>query len=229
MQHEINSIIEKLKSSGSEKNIAGMARFGISSVNTLGVSMPEIRALAKSIKKNHPLAIELWESGIHECKILAALTADPTLTTPIMMDSWVAEIDSWDVCDQACFNLFDKTPYAKEKVYYWAESDEEFTRRAAFALLAGMAVHWKRVPDAEFVPYLDLIIKYSFDGRNFVKKAVNWALRQIGKRSFMLNDLALETCESIMSKYPDNKAAQWIAKDAMRELTNDKIRARIKR
>jgi 3-methyladenine DNA glycosylase AlkD len=227
----INSkeIIEYLKSMRDENNISGMSRFGISSVNTLGVTMPEIRAVAKQIKKNNMLALELWDSEIHECRILAALIAEPKEITPETMDKWVSEMDSWDVCDQACFNLFDKTPYAKDKVFQWAISDFEFTRRAAFALLAGMAIHWKKVNDELFLPYFDLIYQYSTDERNFVKKAVNWALRQIGKRSYYLSGEAIELSERILSELNFSKSAQWIAKDAIKELTNEKIRFRIKR
>ncbi len=222
-------IIEHLKTLRNENNINGMARFGISSVNTLGVSMPDIRDIAKHVKKNHTLALQLWDSEIHECRILAALIASPSEMTSETMDKWVSEIDSWDVCDQACFNIFDKTPFAKEKVFQWAVSEMEFTRRAAFALLAGMAIHWKKVNDNEFLPYFDLIFKYSTDNRNFVKKAVNWALRQIGKRSFYLNDKAIELSEKLLIKLPESKSAQWIAKDAIKELSSDKIRVRIKR
>ena len=229
MNTKSKEIIEQLKTMRNEKNIIGMSRFGISSVNTLGISMPVIRAYAKEIKKNHELALELWDSNIHEACILAVLIANPKEMLAETMDKWVDTIDSWDVCDQACFNIFDKTPFAKDKVYLWAESEKEFTRRAAFALLAAMAIHRKKVNDDEFLPYFDLIYKYSTDERNFVKKAVNWALRQIGKRSFYLNEKSLELANTIINELNYSKSAIWIAKDAIKELSNEKIKARIKR
>ena len=216
-------IVADLRAQKNPKNIEGMARFGINPKNTLGISIPYLRALAKQIKKDlpkvverHELARKLWESEIHEGRILAAFIDDPELITNKQMDSWVAAFDSWDVCDQVCSNLFDKTNTAFEKAGQWAKSDREFVRRAGFALMAALAVHDKKASDADFTQFFPLIKKYSIDERNFVRKAVNWALRQIGKRNQNLHRLAIETAKEIGQL--DSKSARWIAKDALREL-----------
>jgi 3-methyladenine DNA glycosylase AlkD len=199
-----------------------MARFGINPENTLGISIPTLRSLAKEIGKDHALAEELWTSGIHEARILAAFIDDPKQVTEEQMDRWVAEFDSWDVCDQACGSLFDRTPFAYQKALEWSARDEEFVRRAAFALMAYLAVHDKKAGDDKFEGFFPLIVAAATDERNFVKKAVNWALRQIGKRNQNLNAKAIETAQDI-SKI-DSKAARWIANDALKELTSDRIK-----
>lgn len=226
---KLQEIIDTMQGLANPENVKGMARFGISSANTLGISMPEIRNMAKIIKRDHFLAIQLWDSGIHEAKILAALIADPKVITMEMMDKWVSEFDSWDVCDQVCGNLFEKTPYYDTKIFEWAIDEREYVRRASFALIAYCAVHQKKRNDDEFLQYFEIILQYSTDERNFVKKAVNWAIRQIGKRSFYLNEKALELCTNIQQIHPNSKSAKWITADAIRELNDDKIRARIKR
>ncbi len=222
-------IIEILHSKANPSNVIGMARFGISSKNTLGVSMPGIREIAKIIKKNHELAIELWDSEIHEARILAGLIAEPKKMTKTLADKWVADFDSWDVCDQVCSNLLDKVEFRDEKIFQWAESDEEFIRRAAFATIATDAVHNKKRDDEEYLQFFPIIIKYASDNRNFVRKAVNWAIRQIGKRSAYLNIKAIELCEELLRIYPEDKTVRWICADALRELTSEKILARIKK
>ena len=222
-------IIKVLREFANPENVQGMARFGIASENTLGVSMPIIRQIAKDVKKNHQLALELWDSGIHEAKILAALVAEAKLLTESEMDKWVAEFDSWDVCDQVCGNLFDKSQYFEKKIFEWAIDEREFVRRAAFALIAYSAVHHKKRNDDEYLNYAEIIIKYSNDDRNFVRKAVNWAIRQIGKRSHYLNKKAQELCCEILNAHPNSKSAKWIVSDAMRELKDEKIIARINR
>ena len=202
-----------------------MARYGINSNGTLGITIPQLRELAKQIGTDHALALELWRSGIHDARTLASMIDDPTLVTPEQMDDWVKDFDSWDVCDQVCGNLFDRTPYAFTKVAEWSDREEEFVRRAAFALLAGLSVHDKRASDSAFVACFPLIVAASTDERNFVKKAVNWALRNIGKRNPALNQLAIELARQI--QMIDSKAARWIASDALRELSSEKVQARL--
>jgi 3-methyladenine DNA glycosylase AlkD len=191
-------IIKLLKSHSNPKNVAGMARFGINSKNTLGISMPFLRNLGKKIGKDHNLALKLWQSKIHEAMILAVLIDDPKLVTEKQMDSWVKDFDSWDVCDQACLNLFDKTEFAWDKVIEWSKRKEEFVKRAGFALMAVLAVHDKKAKDEQFIKLFPIIKRESTDERNFVKKAVNWALRQIGKRNANLNKQALKIAEEIL-------------------------------
>ena len=211
--------MRKLKSLANPKNVAGMARFGISAKNTLGVSIPSLRAIAKQKenRKNHALALELWKTGIHEARILAALVDDSNQVTDAQMESWVKDFDSWDACDQVCSNLFDKTEFARAKAFEWAGRKEEFVKRAGFVLMAALAVHDKKSNDAAFVKFLPIIVREAKDERNFVKKAVNWALRQIGKRNETLKKLAMQTATKIAKS--DSKSARWIAKDALRELS----------
>ena len=220
-------IIAELRKNGSEYNRNGMARFGINVDKAFGVNVPVMRTLAKLIGKNHELAIELWESGYHEARHVAAMIDDPKLVTKAQMNNWVRDFNSWDICDGTCSNLFKKTPYAIEKIYEWCEKKDEYVRRAGFSLMCYVAVHHKTRDDEEFLEFLPLIKKFSIDERNFVKKAVNWALRQIGKRSRFLNEEALKVAKEIHAL--DSKSAKWIANDAIRELTNPKILARIKR
>src|SRR5438046_1701983 len=179
----LEQVIALLREHASPQAVQGMARFGISSTQTLGVAIPTLRRIAKDIGMDHPLAIELWRSGIHEARILASMIADPRLVSPEQMEEWVSDFDSWDVCDQVCGNLFDKTPYAYQKAMEWCHREQEFVRRAGFVLMAELAVHDKRASDEAFLPFFPLIKQYATDERNLVKKAVNWALRQIGKRN----------------------------------------------
>jgi 3-methyladenine DNA glycosylase AlkD len=220
-------IIEYLRGQGSEKNVLGMARFGISSKNTFGAPMPIIRELGKRIKKNHSLALELWDTEIHEARILASLIADSDELEPQTMDDWTNDFDSWDVCDQTCGNLYCYSKYADSKIFQWAESDKEFVRRTAFALIAYLAVRRKKVSDEEFYKFFDIIIEHSIDERNFVRKAVNWAIRQMGKRSMNMREEILKLCEQIVSANPNSKSAKWIVQDAVRELNDEKIINRI--
>lgn len=223
---QAEEIVNKLKSLSNPANVKGMARFGINPENTLGIPMPVLRNTAKEIGKDHQLALELWNTGIHECRILAALVDIPNLVTEDQMECWVKDFDSWDVCDQCCLNLFDKTKFAYEKAFEWSTRNEEFIKRAGFALIAVLAVHDKKADDSKFVNFLPLIVSESADERNFVKKAVNWALRQIGKRNHKLNKVTLNTCKEILKI--NSKSAKWIASDAIKELTNEKILQRIK-
>jgi len=211
-------VVAELRKLGSEKNRAGMARFGINTERAFGISIQQLRPLARKYKKNHGLAQALWESGFHEARLLACFIDDPKLVTSKQMDTWAAAFDSWDLCDQACMKLFDKTPFVEEKIVKWAKDKREFVRRAAFALLAGYAVHGKGVPDTNYRRLLPLIEEYSADERNFVRKAVNWALRQIGKRSPELHKPALALSKKLAAS--DDKTARWIGKDAGKELSD---------
>lgn len=213
-------IITELKSQRNETNIAGMARFGIGGNNVLGISIPVLRKMAKKIGTDHDLALKLWKSGIHEARILAGYIDDPILVTEVQMEEWVKDFDSWDVCDQISTGIFDQTQFNWKKALEWSKREEEFVKRAGFALMAGIAVHDKKAEDTEFIKFLDAIKREAGDERNFVKKAVNWALRNIGKRNKNLCQIALKYSEEI-SKL-NSKSAKWIAKDATRELKSRK-------
>src|SRR6266702_4247885 len=212
----LEQVIALLQQQANPQAVQGMARFDISSARTLGVSIPVLRSIAKDIGRNHLLAQELWRSGIHEARILASMIADPHLVSPEQMEEWVNDFDSWDICDQVCGNLFDKTAYAYHKAMEWPHREQEFVRRAGFVLMAELAVHDKRAADEAFLPFFPLIKQYAVDERNFVKKAVNWALRQIGKRNNYLRALAVDCAQEI--KTLDSSAARWLANDALREL-----------
>jgi len=209
-------IIAALESHANPANVAGMARYGINPKGTLGVTIPLIRALAKKAGRSHDLAAELWESGVHEARILAALVDDPSRVTRRQMDRWVRDLDSWDVCDQVCSNLFRYTPFAFAKAGEWARARPEFVRRAGFSLMAGLAVKAKDASNAQFEAFFPLIAEAAVDDRNMVRKAVNWALRQIGKRNPNLRKLAIARAEEVRNL--DSRAARWIASDALREL-----------
>jgi 3-methyladenine DNA glycosylase AlkD len=223
----LEKYLNQLKSLADPEAAAGMARFGINPDNTLGVSIPTLRKMAKEIGKNHILAQQFWSSGIHEARILAGMVDDPGEVTGGQMELWAADFDSWDVCDQVCSNLFDKTLFAYQKAHEWSGKEEEFVKRAGFVLMAALSVHDKKVGDEKFLEFLPLIKKGALDERNFVKKAVNWALRQIGKRNLDLNKAAIKTANDIQKI--DSKAAKWIASDALRELTDEKIRKRFRK
>ena len=220
-------ILREMKAHANPANVEGMAKFGINPKGTLGLSMPFLRKMAKQIGVDHELAGRLWRSGIHEARILAALIDDPALVTPGQMEAWIQDFDSWDVCDQVCGNLFDRTRSGRRKAAAWARKNPEFERRAGFALMAAVAWHDKEAQDELFLEYLLIIERYAFDERNFVKKAVNWALRNIGKRNRALNKAAVACARRIAKQ--ESRAARWIAKDAIRELTNPKTITRIKK
>jgi 3-methyladenine DNA glycosylase AlkD len=221
------TILARLKSLANPAAAAGMSRFGINAENTLGVSIPVLRTLAREIGRHHRLAEALWGSAIHEARILAAMVDDPRQVTEAQMDHWAADFDSWDVCDQVCSNLFDKTPFAFEKAITWSRRPKEFVKRAGFVLMAALAVHDKQAADDSFAPCLLRIQAEANDGRNFVKKAVNWALRQIGKRNLPLNAQAIATANQIGSL--GTPAARWVAADALRELTSPAVKTRLDR
>jgi len=222
---EYEEVINRLKSLSNPKNVEGMARFGINSESALGVSTPDLRKLAKEIGKNHKMAQKLWSSGIHEARILASMVDEPEKTTEKQMDKWIKDFDSWDVCDQCCMNLFWQVPFIYKKAKEWCSRKEEFERRAGFAMMAVLALKDKKAEDKKFDQFFPLIKKYSTDERNFVKKAVNWALRQIGKRNMNLNKKAIEVAKEIQKI---DSSVKWIATDALRELTSDTIQKRLK-
>lgn len=228
-------IVKKLKMRSDAKNVEGMERFGIHPRDEkLGVSMPDIRKIAteclagikKDNVKRHKLGGELWQTKIHEARILASIVDLPEMVDEQQMERWVRGFDSWDLCDQVCMNLFDKTPFAFEKAKEYAQKGKEFVKRAGFALMAALAVHDKGAKDSEFIKFFPLIKKSADDERNFVRKAVNWSLRQIGKRNMVLNKRAIKVAKEIQKL--NNKTAKWIANDALRELTSSAVRARLK-
>jgi 3-methyladenine DNA glycosylase AlkD len=220
-------IIKNLRLMENPENREGMSRFGINTSSALGVPMPLLRGMAKQIGRDHLLAARLWESGIHEARILACLIDVPESVTEEQMDTWVRDFNSWDLCDQCCSNLFDKTLFAWEKAVSWSGNNEEYVRRAGFVLMAALAVHDKKAPDERFLSFFPLIIRESGDERNFVKKAVNWALRQIGKRSPLLNTRAIETARVLLKS--DNPASRWIGRDALKELTSEPVQKKLRR
>ena len=209
-------ILDALRSRANPANVAGMARYGINPRGTLGVPVAELRRLAREIGRDHALAAQLWDSGIHEARILATIVDDAALVTRRQMDAWARDFDSWDVCDQACQNLFRYSPHAWHMAVKWSGAKREFVRRAAFSLMAGLAGKARGVPDARFESLLSLIAAASTDDRNMVKKAVNWALRAIGKRNQDLRRAAMAAAMRIRAL--DSASARWIASDALREL-----------
>ena len=203
-----------------------MARYGIDTSRAVGVSVTELRRIARGLGRDHELAAALWASGVHEARILASLVDEPARVSEAQMDAWVADLDSWDVCDGVCGNLFDRTPFALAKAIEWSTREPEFEKRAGFALMAWAAVHRKDLPDATFASLLPLIREQATDDRNYVKKAVSWALRQIGKRDAALNVEAIRTAEEI--ERMDGRSSRWIARDALRELRSDAVQARLR-
>jgi 3-methyladenine DNA glycosylase AlkD len=228
-------VLAELRARSGAENVAGMARFGISPTDTLGVPMSHVRAIASDARRTldrdpsacHELASLLWASGIHEARIAASLIDDPRLVGEEQMGRWVADLDSWDVCDTLCNNLFRKAEPAWAMAAEWPCHTEEFVKRAGFVLGATLAVHDKAADDARFLPLLALAERECTDERNFVKKAINWQIRQIGKRSAMLNAEALACCERILATHPESSVARWVARGALRELRNDAVRTRL--
>ncbi len=223
---QITILIKQLKSLENKESLKGMARFGIQTENAFGISIPQLRALAKEHKKAHELSLSLWQSGYHEARILASMIDDPKKVTEQQMNEWVKDFNSWDLCDQCCSNLFKHTSIAYSKALDWAKEKEEFIRRAGFVMMACLAVGDKKADNQQFYIFFNYLLKYSDDERNFVKKAVNWALRQIGKRNKHLNLKALETCNILLKS--NNSSTRWIAKDAFRELSSIAVQKRLK-
>jgi len=223
----VTDVLDKLQKKARPDQLEGMAKYGIEVERRLGVSVPDMRKLAKDIGKDHRLALELWKTGVAEAKIVAAMVGDPDKLTEEQMEDWVKGINSWDVCDQICMNLFEKNQLAWKKIVDWSEREEEFVKRTAFSLIACLAWHDKKASDEKFIELLPVIIRGATDERNFVKKAVNWALRNIGKRNINLNEVAINTAKEIQRL--DSKAARWVASDAIRELESEAIQIRLKR
>ena len=221
----LDEVLDKLNEKAKSDQLEGMARFGIVGDQRMGVSVPDMRKIAKDIGKDHQLALDLWETGIPEAMIVAGMVAEPDKLTEEQMEDWVVDINSWDICDQVCMNLFEKSPYAEQKIFEWSAREEEFVKRTAFALIACLAWHDKDASDQAFTKYFPVIKNGSTDDRNFVKKAVNWALRNIGKRNIELNQAAIQVAREIQAV--DSKSARWIASNAIRELESDKVQERL--
>jgi 3-methyladenine DNA glycosylase AlkD len=220
---QIRDVLEHLQSLANAENVAGMARFGINPDQTLGIDIYTLRKIAKGMGTDLALALQLWDSGYHEARILASYIADPQQISEAQIEHWVADFNSWDMCDQVV-ELFSKTPFAYSKVAEWAQRPEEFVKRAAFALIAELAAHDKQARDEKLAQLFPIIVDASDDDRNFVKKAVNWALRNLGKRNRALNEQAIATAHQIQSL--GTRPARWIAAEALRELTSAKVQAR---
>jgi len=234
----VRAVLAQLRRAGSEKNRAGMARYGINVENAFGVSVYELRKIAKRIGTDHDLALALWATGNHEARLLACFVDDPARVTQRQMEAWVRDFDSWDLCDQATCSLFDRTEHAWSKALEWSRRDGEWQKRAGFALMAGLAWHDKRRADKDFTRFFSSIARGAFDDRNFVKKAVNWALRNIGKRHRALNAAAIGCARRILAaanaraksgrgNETRTRAARWIATDALRELQSPAVRRRL--
>jgi len=220
-------VIERLKRKARPDQLEGMARYGMEVEKRLGVSIPELRLLAKEIGKNHKLSLELWKTGIDEARILAAMIDDPQNLTEAQMEDWVKDINSWDVCDQVCMNLFEKSPLAWKKIHDWSNREGEFVKRTAFSLIACLAWHDKKTVDDKFIALFPVIREGATDERNFVKKAVNWAMRNMGKRNRNLNKAVVDIAKEIQKL--DSKSARWIATDAIKELESEAVQRRLKR
>lgn len=223
----VDNVIDKLKSKAQPENLEGMTRYGIPAEQRLCIPVPDLRKLAKEIGRDHKLALDLWRSGIGEARILAAMIDEPDKLTEEQMEDWVKDINSWDICDQVCMNLFSKNQLAWNKIIDWSEREEEFVKRTAFSLIACLAWHDKKASDDEFIELLPIVVREATDERNFVKKAVNWALRNIGKRNLNLNKAAINTAKEIQQL--DSRAARWISSDAIRELESDAVQNRLRK
>jgi 3-methyladenine DNA glycosylase AlkD len=221
------NVLNRLRYKAHPEQLEGMARFGVMTEQRLGVCVPDMRRLAKDIGKDHRLALVLWRTGVAEVRIVAGMIGDPAELTEEQMGEWVKDINSWDVCDQVCANLFDRNPLAWKKIVDWSQREEEFVRRTAFSLIACLACHDKKASDARFIRLFPVIVRGATDERNLVKKAVNWALRSIGKRNLNLNRTAISTAEEI--RRLDSRAAHWIAADALRELESEAVQKRLRR
>ena len=223
----VEEVLTKLKDKAKPDQLEGMARYGMTAERRLGVSVPNMRKMAKELGKDHNLALELWKTGIPEAMILAAMIDEPEKLTEKQMEDWVKDINSWDVCDQVCMNLFENTPLVWKKILDWSEREEEFVKRTAYALIACLAWHEKKTEDEKFIKLFPVIKRGATDERNFVKKSVNWALRNIGKRNTNLNKAAINAAKEIQQI--DSKTARWIASDAIRELESESVQRRLKK
>jgi len=224
---DVDSVLTWLRRHSSARNREGLARYGLPSENALGVSVANIRLLAKRLGHDHDLAIALWETGVYEARMLTSFVDEPSRVTPTQMDRWCRDFDSWGICDTVCFHLFDRTPHAWQKVAKWSGRRQEFVKRAAFALLASLSCHDKAAPDKLFRDSLELIERAATDERNFVKKAVSWALRCIGKRNAVLHSAAVKLARRLANS--PHPAVRWTGKDALRDLATPATLRRLKR
>jgi len=222
-----NEILTWLERSGTRRNVEGMARYGIEAERAFGVTMGTLLTLRKRLGKDHALSLALWESGWYEARLLAALVGEPQRVTRRQMNAWAAGFENWADCDTVCFHLFDRTPFAWEKARQWAASPREFVKRAAFVLMACLALHDKAASDRQFLAFLPLIEKGARDERNFVKKGVNWALRAIGRRNLALNAAAVAVAKRLAVS--EEASCRWVGKDALREMASPKVRSRLAR
>ncbi|APH38239.1 DNA alkylation repair protein [Methanohalophilus halophilus] len=222
-----DTILEKLYENANPTAVDGMKNYGITPSEALGISIPILRSIAKEIGTNHELALELWNIDLRETRILASMMDEPSKVTTEQMDRWARDFDYWEICDQCCMNLFEKTSLAWKKAFEWSGKHEEFVKRAGFVMMARLAVSDKQATDENFLAFFPVIEREAVDGRNMVKKAVNWALRQIGKRSLYLNNRAIECAERVGDI--DSKSAGWIASDALRQLRSEKVLERLNR
>ncbi len=223
----VDDVLQWLAETGTEEGRAGMARYGIPNDNAFGIAMGVLKKKARAIGKDHALALQLWDTGFYEARILAAEIAEPDKVTEALMDRWCADFDSWAICDHVCFVLFDRTPFAWKKVHQWAGREEQFVRRAPYALIWALSVHDKKADDSVFLDALRLIENAPADDRPLVKKGVDMALRAIGKRNLRLNAAARQTCAVLMDA--PGTSRQWIGRHALKELAGDKVQARFKR
>ncbi|KAA5543538.1 DNA alkylation repair protein [Adhaeribacter rhizoryzae] len=214
----VNEVLQALQALANPDLKAGLVRFGINNQHALGIKIPVLQAYAKSLKKNQALALALWEINLHKARLLAIFLAVPAQFTEALMEQWIRRFDSWDICDQACARIFVRVPWAFSKAQEWAVRTPEFEKRAGFVLMATLAIHDKKATNEAFMPFFPLMQQEANDERNFVKKAINWALRQVGKRNLTLNQAAVQLAQQL--KQQPAKSAQWIATDALRELTN---------
>lgn len=221
----LEQAMARLNALADPTQLAGQARYGINVSASLGLSAPAMRKLAKEIGRDHQLAAQLWDSGVREARIVACLIDDPALVTETQMETWALDFASWEVVDTCCCNLFDRCDLGYSKALEWSERAGEFVKRAGFVLMACLAVHNKNAPDSYFEPFLAAIEQQACDNRHFVRKAVNWALRQIGKRNLALRQRAIEVALLIADR--ECKGARWVACEALRELRSEQLEARM--
>jgi 3-methyladenine DNA glycosylase AlkD len=212
----VASTLEWLERRGTKANRDGMARYGLVAAKVFGVSVGNVQALAKQIGRDHDLALALWDTEWYEARLLTAFVDDPARVTSSQMDRWARDFENWGDCDTVCMHLFDKTPYAWKKVELWSKRKDEFVKRAAFALLASLALHDRDAKDATFLKGLKTIRAGANDERNFVKKGVNWALRSIGHRNSALHAAAIAEAEHLSESRDSTE--RWVGKDALRDL-----------
>lgn len=218
-------VLSRLQALADPSRLAGMARYGIATEHAYGVTLPELRTLARELGRDHELAAALWATGVHEARILAGLVDDPALVDEAQFERWARDFDSWDLCDQVCANLFRRTPHAYAKAVEWTGREELFVKRAGFALMAGLVVADKRADDARFAALLEPLAAGADDDRDLVRKGASWALRSIGKRSAALNELAIATALDLSGR--TGRDARWVGTDALRELRSAPVQARL--